>query len=185
MADESIYDQRERVRKPRVHINYKVETENGTEKRGLPFNLGVLGDFSGDPTGKLKPLAEREFVQIDRDNFDEVLKRMKPGLNLRVENTLEGDGTEFGVHLEFGSLQDFEPGNLVQQIEPLRKLMETRNQLKDLQSKVAVSPDFEKEVAKALKSPDDRKQLAGELGSPPPTSPNPPSSTSKPPQAKP
>jgi len=164
MPDDTIYGKRERVRKPRVHISYDVETEDGKERRELPFVVGVVGDFSGDPTAKLKPLADREFVQIDRDNFDDVLARMKPGLNLRVENTLQGDGSEFGLQLKFEKMEDFEPGRVVQQVEPLRKLMETRNKLKDLQGRIQSSPDFEEELGKVLKSDNSIKTLAENLG---------------------
>jgi len=163
MGDDDIYGKRERVRKPRIHISYEVETEGGKERKELPFVVGVVGDFSGDPTSKLKPLAEREFVKIDRDTFDEVMARMTPGLNLRVENTLKGDGSEFGVQLKFKKMEDFEPGQVVQQVEPLRKLMETRNKLKDMQSKVQVSPDFENEIENVLKSSEHLKELADEL----------------------
>jgi type VI secretion system protein ImpB len=164
MADDDIYRKRERVRKPRVHITYDVETEGATERKELPFVVGVVGDFSGDPTTKLKPLVDREFIQIDRDNFDEVLARMKPGLNLRVENTLKGDGTEFGVQLKFEKMEDFEPGQVVQQVEPLRKLMEVRNKIKELQAKMEVSSELEDELEKILKSSEQIGKLAGELG---------------------
>ncbi|MCA9133065.1 MAG: type VI secretion system contractile sheath small subunit, partial [Planctomycetales bacterium] len=90
----SVHGKLSRVRKPRVHITYDVEVGDAMEKRELPFVMGVLGDFSGQPTSKLQPLRERKFVQIDRDNINDVLKKMTPGLNLRVENTLAGDGSE-------------------------------------------------------------------------------------------
>src|SRR5262249_7806993 len=98
---DSIYDKKERVRKPRVHIRYDVETEGGVEQRELPFVVGVMGDFSGNPTEPLKPLRDRKFIQIDRDNFNEVMSRMKPGLTFKVKNTLQNDGSEFGVNLKF------------------------------------------------------------------------------------
>ncbi len=84
----SIHKKLSRVRKPRVHITYDVETGGAEVARELPFVVGVMGDFSGDPTAPLKPLAERKFTQIDRDNFDKVMASMTPGLNLKVENTL-------------------------------------------------------------------------------------------------
>src|SRR5437588_3984893 len=115
---ESIHDKLERVRKPRVHITYTVETEGAEVEKELPFVVGVLGDFSGNPTAPLKPLKDRKFVQIDRDNFNDIMARMTPGLNIKVENTLKGDGSEMGVQLKFESLQDFEPGNVVKQVEP-------------------------------------------------------------------
>src|SRR5438067_8503674 len=103
----SIHDKLERVRKPRVHITYQVETEGAQVEKELPFVVGVLGDFSGNPTQPLKPLKDRKFIQIDRDNFNEILSRMTPGLNLKVENTLKGDGSEMPVSLKFNSIEDF------------------------------------------------------------------------------
>src|SRR5713101_182979 len=126
MGSSSIHDKLDRVRKPRVHITYEVETEGAVVQKELPFVVGVLGDFSGNPTAPLKPLKDRKFIQIDRDNFNDVMARMTPGLNLKVENTLKGDGSEMPVQLKFGSIEDFEPGRIVNQVEPLRKLLETR-----------------------------------------------------------
>src|SRR5580698_8809190 len=127
MGSESLQKKLDRVRKPRVHITYDVETEGAAVTKELPFVVGVLGDFSGQPTEPLKPLKDRKFVQIDRDNFNDIMGRMTPGLNLKVENTLKGDGSEMGVQLKFKSMDDFEPGNIVKQVEPLNKLLETRN----------------------------------------------------------
>ncbi len=133
----------ERVRKPRDHITYDVETEGAVVQRELPFVVGVMGDFSGDPTEPLKSLKDRKFVQIDRDNFNDVLTRMTPGLNLKVDNTLAGDDSQMAVELKFKSIEDFEPGRVVEQVEPLRKLMDTRNKLRDLMTKVDRSEDLE------------------------------------------
>src|SRR3984893_10407683 len=116
----SIHDKLGRVRPPRVHITYEVETEGAVVVKELPFVVGVLGDFSGNPTSPLKPLKDREFIQIDRDNFNEVMDRMAPGLNMKVENTLKGDGSEMAVNLKFSSIEDFEPGRVVDQVEPLK-----------------------------------------------------------------
>ena len=127
---ESIHKKLERVRKPRVHITYEVETEGAMVERELPFVVGVMGDFSGDPTEPLKPLKDRKFIQIDRDNFNDVMARMAPGLNLKVENTLQDDGSQMAVGLKFRSIEDFEPGRVVEQVPALKKLMETRNQLR-------------------------------------------------------
>src|SRR5665647_994245 len=91
---ESIHEKLKRVRPPRVHITYDVETEGAVVQKELPFVVGILGDFSGNPTEPLKPLKDRKFVQIDRDNFNDVMARMTPGLNLKVDNTLKGDGSE-------------------------------------------------------------------------------------------
>ncbi len=160
----SVHGKLNRVRKPRVHITYEVETNGAMEKRELPFVVGVLGDFSGNPTQKLKPLVERKFVQIDRDNINDVLRQMTPGLNMRVENTLAGDGTELGVQLKFESMEDFEPAKVAAQVEPLKKLMETRNQLRDLMAKVDVSADLEATLEDVLKSTENVAKLASELG---------------------
>src|SRR5256885_6233077 len=127
MGSESLQKKRDRVRRPGVHITYDVETEGAGVPKELPFVVGALGDFSGNPTQPLKPLKDRKFIQIDRDNFNEILSRMTPGLNMKVENTLKGDGSELPVALKFNSMDDFEPGNVVKQVEPLRKLLETRD----------------------------------------------------------
>ncbi|NOX52927.1 MAG: type VI secretion system contractile sheath small subunit [Planctomycetes bacterium] len=161
---ESVHEKLKRVRKPRVHITYEVETEGAVEQKELPFVVGVLGDFSGNPTQPLKPLRDRNFVQIDRDNFNDVMKRMAPGLNLRVENTLKGDGTELAVQLKFESMEDFEPARVAQQIEPLRKLLETRDKLKEMLTKVDLSPDYEEVLQQILENTENLRKLAGELG---------------------
>jgi len=160
----SIHDKLERVRKPRVHITYQVETEGAELEKELPFVVGVLGDFSGNPTEPLKPLKDRKFIQIDRDNLNEVMARMTPGLNLKVENTLKGDGSEMAVQLKFNSLEDFEPAAIVQQVEPLRQLQETRERLRDLLTKVDRSEDLEAVLERVLKNTDELKKLQADLG---------------------
>jgi len=164
MSSASIHDKLTRVRKPRVHITYEVETEGAKVMRELPFVMGVVGDFSGKPTQPLKPLKDRKFIQIDRDNFDEVMARMTPGLEFRVANTLKGDGSEMSVKLEFNSLQDFDPGRVVQQVEPLKKLLETRDKLRDLLTKVDRSDELENLLERILKSDEEIKKLSTELG---------------------
>src|SRR5688572_3851192 len=161
---ESIHDKLKRVRKPRVHITYDVETEGAVVQKELPFVLGVVGDFSGNPTEPLKPLKDRKFIQIDRDNFNDVMKRMTPGLNMRVENTLKGDGSEMAVPLKFTSLEDFEPANVVKQVEPLRKLLETRDKLRDLAAKVDRSEGLEKVLENVLQNTEELKKLGEQLG---------------------
>jgi type VI secretion system protein ImpB len=159
----SIHDKLERVRKPRVHITYQVETEGAVVEKELPFVVGVLGDFSGNPTSPLKPLKDRKFIQIDRDNFNDIMGRMTPGLNLKVENTLAADGSEIPVQLKFSSMDDFEPGRVVQQVEPLRKLLDTRDKLRDLLSKVDRSEDLEGLLERVMQSTEEMKKLAGEV----------------------
>jgi type VI secretion system protein ImpB len=162
MAD-SIYDKMGRVRTARLNITYDVETEGGVEKKELPFVVGVMGDFMGNPTEPLKPLRDRKFITIDRDNFDEVMARMTPQLNLKVENTLKGDSSEMGVQLQFKKFEDFEPANVAKQVEPLRKLMEDREKLRDLQGKVDRSDKLETLLEQVLKNSSTQKALKGEL----------------------
>jgi type VI secretion system protein ImpB len=172
----SIHSKLERVRKPRVHIKYEVETEGAQVEKELPFVVGVMGDFSAKPTEPLKPLRDRKFIQIDRDNFDEVLARMTPGLELRVENTLADNGTEMPIGLKFAKMDDFEPAAIVAQVPALKSLMETRNQLRDLLSKADRSEGLESFLERVLQSNADLKQLAEELKLHP-TDPHPTPST--------
>ncbi len=160
----SIHEKLQRVRKPRVHIKYEVETEGAMVERELPFVVGVMGDFSGDPTQPLKPLKDRKFIQIDRDNFNDIMRRMTPGLQMKVENTLKDDGSEMPVNLRFDSIEDFEPGRIVQQVEPLRKLQETRDRLRDLMSKVDRSDELEALLERVLQNDGELTALSGELG---------------------
>ena len=162
---ESVHDKLERVRKPRAHITYQVETEGAVVEKELPFVVGVLGDFSGNsPTAPLKAFKDRKFIQIDRDNFNDVMARMTPGVNFRVENTLADDGSEMGVSLAFGSLDDFHPASIARQVEPLRKLLETRDKIRDLLSKVDRSEDLEGLLDQVLQNADDLKKLSTALG---------------------
>jgi len=159
----SIHDKLSRVRKPRVHITYEVETEGAKVERELPFVIGVLGDFSGKPTQPLMPLKDRKFIQIDRDNFNEVMARMTPGLEFRVTNTLKGDGSQLAVRLIFKSLEELEPGRVVQQVGPLKKLCDARDWLRDLLTKVDRSDELENLLERILKSDEDIKELSDQL----------------------
>jgi len=160
----SIHDKLKRVRKPRVHITYEVETEGAAVVRELPFVVGVMGDFSGNPSEPLKPLKDRKFVQIDRDNFNDVMARMTPGAKFKVDNTLANDGSQIAVDLKFKSMDDFEPAKVVDQIEPLKKLKETRDRLRDLLSKVDRSEELEGLLEKVLQDNDQLKKLSSEMG---------------------
>jgi type VI secretion system protein ImpB len=161
---ESIHEKLKRVRKPRVHITYEVETEGAEILRELPFVVGIMGDFSGDPTQPLRPLSERKFIQIDRDNFNEVMARMTPGLNLRVDNKLADDGSEMAVNLKFNSIEDFEPARVAEQVPPLKALLETRNKLRDLMSKVDRSEQLENLLEQVLTNESELKSLSDQLG---------------------
>jgi len=160
----SIHDKLGRVRKPRVHISYEVETEGAAVKKELPFVVGVMGDFSGDPTSPLKPLKDRKYIQIDRDNFDSILSRMTPGVNLKVENTLAGDGSEMAVNLKFNSMDDFSPEAIVNQVDPLKKLQQTRDQLRDILTKADLSEDLENVLEKVLTDDANLKSVSADLG---------------------
>jgi type VI secretion system protein ImpB len=160
----SIHEKLARVRRPRVHITYEVETEGAQIVRELPFVVGVIGDFSGDPTQPLRPFAERKFVQIDRDNFDEVMQRLAPGLKLKVENKLAGDGSSMAVDLRFNGIEDFEPGRVLDQVPALRTLLETRNRLRDLMSKADRSENLELLLENILKDKTNLEAISGELG---------------------
>jgi type VI secretion system protein ImpB len=161
----SSQDKLKRVRKPRVHITYDVETEGAQQKQELPFIVGVMGDFSGDPTKKLEPLAKRKFTQIDRDNFNQVMKGLNVGLEMSVPNTMvDEDGKEMKVNLKFDSMDDFEPAAIANQIEPLKKLLGTREKLRDLMAKVDRSEDLEGLLDKVLNDENALKKLTEELG---------------------
>jgi len=165
---ESIHKKLERVRKPRVHITYDVETEGATVKKELPFVVGVLGDFSGNPTEPLKDIKDRKFIQVDRDNFDEVLQKQHPGLNLKVENTLKGDKSEMAVQLQFNKMDDFEPANVARQVEPLKKLLDAREKLKTLLSDMDRGKVSEDLLGEILENTENVVKAAKQLGLPSP-----------------
>ncbi|PSU34133.1 type VI secretion system contractile sheath small subunit [Photobacterium lutimaris] len=159
----SIHGKLSRVRKPRVHITYDVETEGLSVKKELAFVVGVMGDFAGQNSEAIKPIKERRFIQIDRDNFDDVLNRMNPKLKFGVDNKLAKDNSLMDVSLTFSSMADFEPAAVVQQVDPLRKLMETRNKLRDLMTKVDRSEDLENLLETVLNNTGDLQKLSDEL----------------------
>jgi type VI secretion system protein ImpB len=160
----SVHSKLNRVRKPRVHITYEVETDGAQIVRELPFVVGVMGDFSGDPTQPLRPMTDRKFTQIDRDNFNDVMARMAPGLNIKVENTLADDGSEMALNLKFNSMDDFDPARVVEQVPALKSLLETRNKLRDLMSKADRSDELEGLLEKVLQNNEELKSLSDQLG---------------------
>lgn len=161
---ESVQQKLKRVRAPRVHITYDVETEGAEVRKELPFVVGVMGDFSGKPYEPLKPMRDRKFIQIDRDNFDDVMQRMTPGAEFKVDNTLAGDGSQIPVSLQFKSMDDFEPASIVDQVEPLRKLLAVRNKLRDLMSKVDRSEELESILEEVLQNTEKLDELSKQLG---------------------
>ena len=163
MAD-SIHDKLKRVRKPRVHITYDVETNGAVAEKEIPFVMGVMGDYSGDNVDNKKALKDRKFSQIDRDNFNEVMNNISPSLSMKVENTQEDDGSEISVDLAFKSMEDFEPHRIVDKVEPLKRLLETRNKLRDLLTKADRSDDLETILEEVLSNTDAIASLSSELG---------------------
>ncbi|EHY1015689.1 TPA: type VI secretion system contractile sheath small subunit [Vibrio vulnificus] len=161
----ALNSQHKRVSKNRVSITYDVETNGAVETKELPFVVGVIGDFSGHkPESEKVDLEEREFTGIDKDNFDTVMGQIHPRLSYKVDNKLANDESQFEVNLSFRSMKDFHPENLVDQIEPLKQLVETRNQLKVLLSKADRSRDLERLLKEVLQSADAINGLAQELG---------------------
>ena len=160
----SINDKLERVRKPRVHIKYDVETEGAEVSKEIPFVVGAIGDYAGtDPGVKQKPIKDRKFVQIDRDNFSSVMGKIKPGVKVRVDNVLEDNKTEIGAHLIFNSMEDFEPDAIVEQVKPLRELKQIRDRLTELLTKTDVSDDLEAVLESILQNPGSLQELASQL----------------------
>lgn len=161
---ESIQHKIDRVRPPRVHITYDVEVGGAIENKELPFVLGVLGDFSGQPDELLPRVKDRKLIEIDRDNFDQVLAAMKPRLAYRVDNKLTNDGSKMGVELRFKSMDDFHPDNVVQQVEPLRKLVSARQRLGDLLSKMDGNDKLESILNEIASDASAQAQLSSALG---------------------
>jgi type VI secretion system protein ImpB len=161
---ESIQHKIDRIRPPRVQITYDVETGGAIELKELPFVVGVLGDFVGKPEEALPALKNRKFVEIDRDNFDQVMTGMKPRLSFSTDNKLQDDGSKMGVELKFNKMDDFEPDNIVQQVEPLRKLVEARQKLSDLLSKMDGNEKLENILNDVIADAGKQKELSDSLG---------------------
>ncbi|MCY7374365.1 MAG: type VI secretion system contractile sheath small subunit [Pyrinomonadaceae bacterium] len=161
---ESLQHKLDRVRPPRVQITYDVEIGGAIELKELPFVVGVLGDFTGKPEEPLPALKNRKFVEIDPDNFNQVLSGMKPRVAFSTENKLQDDGSKMGVELKFNSIEDFEPDNIVQQVDPLRKLVEARQKLSDLRSKMDGNDKLEAMLNDVITNTDKQKELSAALG---------------------
>jgi type VI secretion system protein ImpB len=133
----------QKVRPPRVQMTYDVEIGDALENKELPFVMGVVGDFGGNSEVEAKRLKDRKFVAIDGDNFDEVMKGVEPRASFRVPNELSEKGGQMLVNLAFRSIADFRPEAVVEQVEPLRKLLEVRSRLADLRNKLAGNDKLE------------------------------------------
>lgn len=158
---ESVQKRLQKIRPPRVQLTYDVEIGDAIEAKELPFVVGVLGDFaaqSKEPQGKVR---DRKFVNIDMDNFDDVMDGMAPRTAYRVKNRLSPEGGEIGVDIEFRKFEDFRPESVVQQVEPLRKLQEARAKLADLRNKLAGNEKLEDLLNDVLNSTEQLQKLGG------------------------
>ena len=161
---ESLQHKLDRVRAPRVQITYDVEIGDAIEMKEIPFVVGVLADLSGKPDDPLPSLKNRKFVEIDRDNFDTVLQGTKPRLTLKVDNKLTGDDSKLGVELRFKSIDDFHPERVVEQVEPLRKLVQARTSLSELLGKLDGNDKLDERLQEILANTEDLNKLAKEAG---------------------
>ncbi|ESJ24197.1 type VI secretion system contractile sheath small subunit [Cupriavidus gilardii] len=156
---ESVQKRLQKVRPPRVQLTYDVEKGDAIEQKELPFVVGVVADLSGQSEVALPKLRDRKFVNIDRDNFDDVMSAVEPRAAFQVPNKLSEDGGKFGVDLKFRSLDDFSPEAVVDQIEPLRKLLEARSKLADLRNKLAGNDKLEDLLSEVLTNTEKLQQL--------------------------
>ena len=147
---ESVQKRLQKVRAPRVQMTYDVEIGDAIENKELPFVLGVVGDFGNDPDAGKKRLKDRNFVNVDASNFDEVLAGVAPVASFRVENHLSQEGGEFAVQLQFKEMADFRPEAVVQQVEPLKRLLDARTKLADLRNKLAGNDRLEDILSEVL-----------------------------------
>jgi type VI secretion system protein ImpB len=152
MAKESSQKFIARNRAPRVQIEYDVEVYGSEKKVQLPFVMGVLSDLSGKPTEPLPPVAERKFLEIDVDNFDDRLKAMKPRVAFQVPNTLTGEGN-LSVDITFESMDDFSPAAVARKVGALNKLLEARTQLANLVTYMDGKTGAEELIARAMNDP--------------------------------
>ncbi|SPD72827.1 conserved hypothetical protein [uncultured Desulfobacterium sp.] len=164
MAKESLQHTLDRVRSPRVQITYDVEIGDAIQMKEIPFVVGVLGDLSGKPDEPLPKLKDRKFIEIDRDNFDNVLAGMKPRLAYKVDNKLTDDDTKIGVELRFKSLDDFHPERVAEQIAPVRKLVETRKRLSELLNKLDGNDRLDELLQDVISNTDALEKLGTEAG---------------------
>jgi type VI secretion system protein ImpB len=161
---ESLQHTLDRVRSPRVQITYDVEVGDAIEMKEIPFVVGVLADLSGKPDEPLPKVKDRKFVEIDRDNFNQVLSGMKPRLAYRVDNKLTDDDSKMAVELRFKSLDDFHPERVAEQVTPVRKLVEARKRLSDLLAKLDGNDKLDELLQDVLASTDSIEKLGKETG---------------------
>jgi type VI secretion system protein ImpB len=156
----------DRIRPPRVQITYDVEIGGAIEKKELPLVIGVLADLAGKPETPLPRLKERGFVEIDRDNFNDVLGSIHPRLAFSVPNKLSEKGGFINAELRFSKIDDFEPVNLVNQIPALKKLFDARNRLSDLLAKLDGNDDLDGMLQQIVSDTDALKKIKEAEGAP-------------------
>ncbi len=161
---ESLQQKLSRVRRPRVHITYDVETNGAMQKVELPFVVGVMADLSGQPASPLPSLKERKFTNIDRDNFNDVLSRAAPRLAIRVENKLTDAAGQMNVELNFKNIDDFDPDKVAAQVGPLKELLDMRHKLSQLMTKMEGNDKLEQMLGDILNNTEKAMALAKELG---------------------
>jgi len=166
MARQSAQHKLDRVRPPRVQITYDVEIGGAIELKELPFVVGVLGDFTGNPVQPLPRLKERKFVEVNPDNFDSVLEGMKPHLSFAVENKLSEDAEapQLKVDLHIKKMEDFEPGNVAKQVKPLKELLDLRTRLADLRGTLQGNDKLEELLLDAVGNTEKLDKLKQEMG---------------------
>jgi len=165
MARASTQHKLDRVRPPRVHVTYDVEIGDAIELKELPFVMGVLGDFTGQPTEPLPRLRDRKFTEVNPDNFDAVLAGMKPHLAFSVDNKLSDDpDSKLKVDLHFKQMDDFEPENVARQVKPLRELLDLRTKLSDLKSSLQGNDKLDELLYQTASDQDKLNKLKAEIG---------------------
>lgn len=159
---ESVQKKLQRIRPPRVQLTYDVEVGDAREVKELPFVVGVLGDFTAASELEKTKLKDKKFINVDLDNIDEVMESLAPRANFQVENTLTEEGGKMSVDLTFNSMGDFKPEQVVQQVEPLRRLVEARERLTDLRNKISNNERLEDLLDEVLKSTDQIRKMSVE-----------------------
>src|SRR6201987_385449 len=165
MAKPSTQHKLDRVRPPRVQITYDVETGGAMGIKDLPWAVGVLGDFTGQPEQPLPKLKERRFVEVTPDNFDSVLESMKPHLSFAVENKLSEDSNagQIKVDLRFKGLEDFEPEQVASQVKPLKALLDLRTRLNDLKGTLQVNEKLDEKLLEVVSNTEALLKLKEEV----------------------
>ena len=163
---ESSQKKLERIRPPRIQISYEVETGGAIEMKELPFLMGVLGDFSGQPADALPRLKDRKFVELTPENFDDTLASMKPRLAFSVENKLSEDAEvgKLKVELNFRSMDDFSPDAVARQVKPLRELLELRTELANLRANLQTNEKLDDVLQETMGDKEKMAKLKSELG---------------------